>query len=47
MNQIIIPGWLTILILMICAAKVMDLQADWTAEQPITYPITHAGTARR
>lgn len=46
MNQIIIPGWLTILILMICAAKVMDLQAGWSAEQP-AYPITHASTGRR
>lgn len=46
MNQIIIPGWLTILILMICAAKVMDLQAGWSSEQP-AYPITHASTGRR
>ncbi|WP_017521990.1 hypothetical protein ACQCLI_18305 [Pseudomonas nitroreducens] len=46
MNQIIIPGWLTILILMIRAAKVMDLQAGWSAEQP-AYPITHPSSVGR
>lgn len=38
MNQIIIPGWLTILIILICAAKVMDLQAGWSELLPSVRP---------
>lgn len=42
--NIVIPGWLAVLIILICATKVLELQTGWTAEQP-AYPITH--TARR
>lgn len=42
--NIVIPGWLAVLIILICAAKALELQAGWSAEQP-AYPITH--TARR
>lgn len=44
--NIVIPGWLAVLIILICASKVIQLQAGWTAEQP-AYPITHASTGRR
>lgn len=45
--NIVIPGWLAVLIILICASKVIQLQAGWTAEQPITYPITHPRSADR
>lgn len=45
--NIVIPGWLAVLITLICATKVLEFQTGWTAEQPITYPVTQASTAPR
>ncbi|QIE86745.1 hypothetical protein [Pseudomonas nitroreducens] len=45
--NIVIPGWLAVLIILICASKVIQLQAGWTAEQPIQYPAPHPAAAGR
>lgn len=44
--NIVIPGWLAVLIILICASKVLELQTGWSAEQP-AYPITHPRSADR
>lgn len=44
--NIVIPGWLAVLIILICATKVLELQTGWTAESP-TYPISHQTAAGR
>lgn len=45
--NIVIPGWLAVLIILICATKVLELQTGWTAEQPIQYPVPHPAAAGR
>lgn len=44
--NIVIPGWLAVLIILICATKVLELQTGWTAESP-SYPVSQPSTADR